>query len=203
MGKYQNVVNQALSWQFNKENPPARVLKISLNDLAIKVLDASDDLRNLDLDERRCIYGTPLCEWVIPKLEVFSAELQQPQTLQYLSFERCADLTLLPESLGHLWALKHLTVSECSNLLELPDSIGDLGALEYVELKGCHSLVYLPESLGQLRTVNHLLIEGCISLQHLPVSFGQLQTLETLMIHKCKFYGGTWSSETSPNIGAP
>ncbi|CAM6104999.1 unnamed protein product [Calypogeia fissa] len=66
MGKYQNVFNQALRWQFNEENPPARVLKISLNDLAIKVLDASDDLRNLDLDdERRCIYGTPLCEWVI------------------------------------------------------------------------------------------------------------------------------------------
>eukprot|EP01018_Ginkgo_biloba_P026301 Gb_06231 [translate_table: standard] len=106
--------------------------------------------------------------------------LRNISTLEYLNFEDCQNLQVLPPQLAYQRCLKELNL--CGTLLkELPDEIGELTNLEVLKV-GSPLLTTLPSSLGKLCGLIHLGLHRCTGLKCLPNSVGSLKDLAELVI---------------------
>jgi len=102
--------------------------------------------------------------------------------LEFLSFERCKNLTTIHESVGFLEKLKVLSAQVCRKLRRFPPM--KLISLDELNLSFCTNLESFPEILGKMENMKNLVLEET-TLKELPNSFQNLTHLQTLQLRCC------------------
>ncbi|KAL1332098.1 hypothetical protein AAHE18_11G003700 [Arachis hypogaea] len=116
--------------------------------------------------------------------EVLHELLVALKQLRVLSLSSYNNITVLPNSIGHIKHLRYLDLS-CSGIERLPPAICKLYNLQTLLLTYCRDLTELPEEMGKLVNLRHLAIDNCINLTELPKEMGKLVNLRHLDISWC------------------
>ncbi|CAJ2667217.1 unnamed protein product [Trifolium pratense] len=99
------------------------------------------------------------------------------ENLEKISFQYCAELLTVHNSVGFLNKLKILDATGCQKLRSFPPM--KLISLEELNLAFCKSLENFLEILGEMKNITHIYLEHT-SIEELPVSFENLTGLTNL-----------------------